>query len=423
MSASVILFFSVAAALSIGLALVVLYPWLKSKPIQDNRLMALNVATFYGRLAELDNDQQSGLITPKLYDAQVIELKRQLLAAQTQTASDGRTSTKSRMIVLIWIPLLMGLAYLVSGDRTAVMTFWQGQDKVAQVADDLMTAKIDTPPEWAISDSTALISAMQTNVYRHANDANRWMRLSELFLSLDAKEQALQALSRAYRLDPNNDEIASTYAQVSFFANEGQLDNQSRVAIADVLANNPNHEGAMMLMAMGETRAGNYDEARLWVNRLRASITSKAGDHRSALQSLDKLVATIDEQAQKASQSITVNVAIDAGVLGLVESDDVLFVAIIGDTTTGDNAPYAVARLPASQLQNGTAMLVLSDNNAMMPERTLSLAKQQDIPLFLTAKLSKSGNAISQPGDLMAAPIVVPKTANTLDITINQIVP
>ncbi len=423
MSASVILFFSVAAALSIGLALVVLYPWLKSKPIQDNRLMALNVATFYERLAELDNDQQSGLITPKLYDAQVIELKRQLLAAQTQTASYGRTSTKSRMIVLIWIPLLMGLAYLVSGDRTAVMTFWQGQDKVAQVADDLMTAKIDTPPEWAISDSTALISAMQTNVYRHANDANRWMRLSELFLSLDAKEQALQALSRAYRLDPNNDEIASTYAQVSFFANEGQLDNQSRVAIADVLANNPNHEGAMMLMAMGETRAGHYDEARLWVNRLRASITSKAGDHSSALQSLDKLVATIDEQAQKALQSITVNVAIDTGVLGLVESNDVLFVAIIGDTTTGDNAPYAVARLPANQLQNGTATLMLSDSNAMMPKRTLSLAKQQDIPLFLTAKLSKTGNAISQQGDLMAAPIVVPKTANTLDITINQIVP
>lgn len=423
MSASVVLFFSLAAALSIGLALVVLYPWLKSKPIQGNRLMALNVATFYERLAELDNDQQSGLITPKLYEAQVIELKRQLLAAQTQTASYGRTSPKSRMIVLIWIPLLMGLAYLVSGDRTAVMTFWQGQDKVAQVADDLMTAKIDTPPEWAISDSTALISAMQTNVYRHADDANRWMRLSELFLSLDAKEQALQALSRAYRLDPNNDEIASTYAQVSFFANEGQLDNQSRVAIADVLASNPNHEGAMMLMAMGETRAGNYDEARLWVNRLRASITSKAGDHSSALQSLDKLVATIDEQAQKASQSITVNVAIDAGVLGLVAPSDVLFVAIIGDTTTGDNAPYAVARLPASQLQNGTATLILSDNNAMMPKRTLSLAKQQNIPLFLTAKLSKSGNAISQPGDLMAAPIVVPKTANTLDITINQIVP
>lgn len=423
MSASVVLFLSLAAALSIGLALVVLYPWLKSKPIQGNRLMALNVATFYERLAELDSDQKAGLITPNVYDAQVIELKRQLLAAQTQTASYGRTSPKSRMIVLIWIPLLMGLAYLVSGDRTAVMTFWQGQDKVAQVADDLMTAKIDAPPDWAISDSTALISAMQTNVYRHADDANRWMRLSELFLSLDAKEQALQALSRAYRLDPNNDEIATTYAQVSFFANEGQLDNQSRVAIADVLANNPNHEGAMMLMAMGETRAGNYDEARLWINRLRASISSKAGDHSSALQSLDKLVATIDEQAQKALQSITVNVAIDAGVLGLVESDDVLFVAIIGDTTTGDNAPYAVARLPANQFQNGIATLMLSDNNAMMPKRTLSLAKQQNIPLFLTAKLSKSGNAISQPGDLMAAPIVVPKTANTLDVTINQIVP
>ncbi|WP_204304187.1 hypothetical protein, partial [Stenotrophomonas maltophilia] len=85
---------------------------------------------------------------------------------------------KGRAIIIIWIPILVVIAYVMTADRTAVFTLWQAQDKVGQVADDLLTGKIDVPPEWAAKESTALISAMQTNVHRHADDANRWMRLS-----------------------------------------------------------------------------------------------------------------------------------------------------------------------------------------------------------------------------------------------------
>ena len=85
------------------------------------------------------------------------------------------------------------------------------------MADDLLTGKIDVPPEWAAKESTALISAMQTNVHRNADDANRWMRLSELFMMLEAQPQALEALARANRLQPDNEEIALTYAQTNFF--------------------------------------------------------------------------------------------------------------------------------------------------------------------------------------------------------------
>ena len=88
---------------------------------------------------------------------------------------------------MIWIPILAVIAYMMTADRTAVFTLWQAQDKVGQVADDLLTGKIDVPPEWAAKESTALISAMQTNVHRNADDANRWMRLSELFMMLEAQ--------------------------------------------------------------------------------------------------------------------------------------------------------------------------------------------------------------------------------------------
>lgn len=420
MTPSLMLFFSLCAAVCFLLAWVVILPWTKVNAPNDNRLMQVNVDNFHARLAELEEDKMAGLIDETMYQAQVIDLQRQLLAAQTIYDAYPPTSLKSRLIVLLWIPLLAGLAYLVSGDRTPVFLLWQAQDSLGQVADELMTGKIDTPPAWATADSSALISAMQINVHRHANDADRWMRLSELFLSLDAKPQALEALARAYRLDVDNDEIASTYAQISFFANDGRLDNNARQVLTNLLANNPKHEGAQMLMAMGEARAGNYEQALAWVARLRSAIAAKSGNHSSALGSLDEMRATIESQAQKAALGVAVTVVIAPNLLPKVDANDVLFVSI-SDSQGG--APYAVQRLAVTAIKEGQVVLNLSDANAMLPERTLQVARQNNVSLVVSARISKTGNAISQSGDLSANPVVLASTANQAEILINQVVP
>ena len=54
---------------------------------------------------------------------------------------------------------------------------------------------------------------------------------------------------------------------ISFFANQGQLDANSRRVLQGVLAENPQHEGAQMLMAMGEARSSNFEQAQGWIQR------------------------------------------------------------------------------------------------------------------------------------------------------------
>lgn len=420
MSQSLLLFVSVSACLAFCLAWVVIYPWVKGSKANDNRLMAVNVESFYERLAELEVDKEKGVIDENFYQNQVVELKRQLLAAQTATPMVAPASIKSRLIVLVWIPILGAMVYLLAGDRTPVFTLWHAQDTVGQVADELLTAKIDTPPEWATEDSTALISAMQTNVHHNAFDAMRWMRLSELFMSLKATPQALEALARAYRLEPDNQEIAATYAQISFFANDGKLDSTTRTVLAKMLNDNPNHEGAMMLLAMGETRAGNFEVAQNWVAKLRTSIAVKSGDHSEALASLDKLTASISEQAQKAADGVVLEISLEPSLLAQVGETDVIF-ASISDIKGG--APYAVQKLPISELKDGTLNVSLSNLNAMMPERTLEAARKDGVSLVATARISKSGNAISGSGDLSANPVPITTTTKSVAVVINQIVP
>ncbi|MBR5494628.1 MAG: c-type cytochrome biogenesis protein CcmI, partial [Psychrobacter sp.] len=326
------LFIALSLLIALILAVITIMPWLRAsrspeKPM-DNQLLDINVAVFRERLAELKTDKDNGTIDDSHYQNQKLELERQLLDAQREVTPMVAPGIKSRLIITVWVPVLAAMAYLMVGDRTPVFELWAAEDKVGQVADDLLTGKIDQPPAWAIEDGTQLISAMQTNVYRHADDPDRWMRLSELFLSLEATDSALEALSRAYRLSPDNEEIATTYAQISFFANKGQLDANSRRVLQDVLAKNPQHEGAQMLMAMGEARGNNFEQAQGWIKRLRASIAAKPGDHSQALTSLDELSASVTAQQQQASEGIEVTVSINSSLLPLVKADDVLFVAI-----------------------------------------------------------------------------------------------
>src|SRR5699024_3683204 len=318
------------------------------------------------------------------------------------------------------ISVLAGLAYFLISDRTSVFDLWTAEDKVAQVADDLLTGKINQPPAWAIEDGTQLISAMQTNVYRHADDPDRWMRLSELFLSLEATDSAIEALSRAYRLSPDNEEIATTYAQISFFANKGQLDASSRRVLQDVLAKNPQHEGAQMLMAMGEARGSNFAEAQGWIKRLRESIAAKPGDHSKALASLDELSANVSAQQQQASEGVEVTVSINASLLPLVKADDVLFVAI---RDVKDGPQFAAKRLPISVIKQGVATIILSDLDAMMPERTLASARGDKVQLAVIARISHSGTADAESGDLTGNPVVISADQNQVNVAINQQVP
>ena len=418
------LFIALSLFMALILAVIAITPWLraariKSNPV-DNQLLDINVAVFRERLAELKIDKDSGTIDDTHYQNQKLELERQLLDAQREVTPMVAPGIKSRLIVMVWVPVLAAMAYLLIGNRTPVFELWTSEDKVGQVADDLLTGKIDQPPAWAIEDGRQLISAMQTNVYRHADDPDRWMRLSELFLSLEATPSAIEALSRAYRLSPENEEIATSYAQISFFANEGRLDANIRRVLQDVLVDNPQHEGAQMLMAMGEARSSNFDEAQGWISRLRNSIAAKPGDHSRALASLDELSANINAQKAQAAQGVDVTVVVNSSLLPLVKGDDVLFVAI-RDVNGGP--PFAAKRLPISVIKQGEANISLSDLDAMMPERTLTSAREQKTQLAVIARISHSGNAVAESGDLSGNPVVISTDQNQVNVEINQQVP
>lgn len=418
-----ILFILCAIILALCLAVIIMLPWFRyqAESRNDNQLLALNIDVFKQRLAELENDFNEQQIDQATYDSQKLALERQLLdISQSTSVHSFVPNFKSRLIFIIWIPFLVAMAYYIIADRSETFKLWQSQDHVGKVADDLLTGKISTPPESAAKDAIGLINTMQTNVHHNANDPMRWFRMSEIYMALEAPEQALEALARAYRLNPDDEKIAITYAQTSFFAQGGVLSQNIRQVLQKVLANNPTHQGAQMLMVMGEMKDGNYAEARKWLNIVKQAILAKNGDHSEAVKSLADLEKNINEREAQSKQAITVQVNITPTILGRVKKGDTLFVNI---RPIAGGVPVAAKKISADDLHKEGLSLKISDIDSIMPTALLSQAIVSGQQLGITARVSTSGDAMPQSGDLTSNPVPLDVKANSATVLIDKVVP
>lgn len=399
-------FLITALALLLLLSLLIVLPWLRRAPASVS-LLELNVSVFRERLAELEADQAAGRLDAESYQAQKIELERQLLAVTDSVDLSGQQRAPRLVIglVFLWLPLLAIACYVLIGDRQGVYAYWQAQDQYAEVAEQLLTGQIERVPE-SVTDAVGLLQAMQTHVYRNPTDAQRWLAMSEAYVAVEAIEPALEALSRAQRRAPEDDRIAMTYAQMRFFSQEGRLDDKTKQVLNSLLNRNPQHEGALLLLAMGQQRAGEYAQAIDYLNQIKALRLARDPDpNAEAIVQLDRAVAQA-QQLQQAAQSsrIEVNVALSPSLRAQVSPSDTLFVYV--RALQGATIPYAVHKQDVSLLLAGqTVSVMLSDQNAMMAERSISAAQQQGVALAVGARISQTGNPTGAAGDLESLPV------------------
>ncbi len=188
--------------------------------------------------------------------------------------------------------------YFILDNRTAVLQSWQTQQKFAPIAEKLLTGQINQPPTWTIStikNQQALITAMQANVQQNADDAQSWERLAEVFLSMNSRKSALQAMERAYRLQPNNADIATTYAKISYNENNNRLSDKAEKMLKNLLMVQPDNHRATMLLIMNETNKGNPQGAIVWAKKLKSALQEKSGNEQ-AIASLNQLIKSIENK-------------------------------------------------------------------------------------------------------------------------------
>ncbi len=98
-----------------------------------------------------------------------------------------------------------------------------------------------------------------------------------------------------------------------------------------------------------------------------------------------------------------------------VRPGDTLF--IYAKAASGPPMPIAIQKLQASALP---ITVTLTDGMGMMPSMNLS----QFPKVIISARISRSGNAIAQSGDLQAvSPVIDVGQRATVELSIDQVVP
>ena len=115
-----------------------------------------------------------------------------------------------------------------------------------------------------------------------------------------------------------------------------------------------------------------------------------------------------------AGLAITGRVDLNGALASKVALNDIVF--IFARAAEGPRMPLAVLRIPAKELPRDFS---LDDSMSMAPGVKLSAASS----VIVEARISKSGNALPQPGDLFGRSAPLKPGATGVRITIDRVVP
>lgn len=327
----------------------------------------------------------------------------------------------------------------------AALGYWKtGSPSLAGLgpapAADTSIAAASTGPGAASAASSlqqieTMVGQLAARMKENPNDAQGWVMLARSYTVLGRFTDALPAYKRASELQPPNAALLADWAD-AVAATKNTANNPESIALVQrALALDPKHVKGLALAGTIAYERGDFNDAvAQWqkiveqlppgseiAQQIQASIAEARERLGPAAAGVAATPAAKDTEVGKTNASGAAGGAV-SGVLTLdpalrakVSADDSVFV--FARPANGGRMPLAVQRAKVSDLP---LSFKLDDSMAMTPSMTIS-----SVPLVTVgARISKTGNAIAQPGDLSGevAAAVAPGTQG-IALRIDRVVP
>ena len=392
----------------IAIAFVFILPplWRKQSDLTVD-LDQRNVQIAQQRLAELKDNLRSGGISQAQYDEQLADLEQALSDDLDIKSNINTVANQSRWIIyglVVALPLLAGTLYWSLGNYQAV-------SHSAEMAIDTDAIKM--------AEINKMVSGLAEKLKNHPDDAQGWLMLGRSYDVLEQHTQAIEAFAHAYQLLGDQPEILLLYADALGYVNDRNLTGKPSELIFKALALEPDNMKALWLGGMAKAQQGDAVTATTLWKKLEA-LLPPGSEYQQEIQSLLTKLASetpsLDAQPEPitttSSAAITVQVSLAPELIKSAAATDTVFV--YAQALSGPKMPLAIVRKQVSDLP---ITVSLNDTMAMMP--TMKLSNFSEVKLL--ARVSKSGNAMSQAGDLIGAiNQVVLTDKNTHHIIIND---
>jgi cytochrome c-type biogenesis protein CcmH len=383
------LFLLIASVLILIAFLFILPPLWRKQANQDADFDQRNILIARHRLAELKENRRSGGISQAQYEEQLADLEQALSDDLDIKSHVSSAQSQGRWVVYvlaIGIPVLAGSLYMTLGNYEAV-------NHSAEMAVD--------PESLKLAEINKMVDGLAEKLKNKPDDAQGWLMLGRSYKVLNQFPKAVDAFANAYRLLGDQAEVMLLYADALAYASDKNLAGKPTELIFKALTLEPDNLTALWLGGMAKAQQGDAASAiKLW-KKLEALLPPGSDSQ----QEIQGLLAKIETEAPQASAkpeatqqanvstvAINVQVSLAPELQKSASPGDTVF--IYAQALSGPKMPLAIVRKQVSDLP---ITVSLDDSMAMMPNMKLSNFAN----VKLLARISKSGNAISQPGDLI----------------------
>lgn len=266
------------------------------------------------------------------------------------------------------------------------------------------------------------------------DDGEGWALLARSYVELKQYREAADAFSRAVKRIPNDPTLLADYADALGVANGKTLRGEPAALVQRALKVDPKHPKALALAASAAFEDKKYRQAIGYWEELRTLLAPMSDEARGIEANIAEantllgakafaaptsvaaaLAAAVDAAPAPASGggAISGTVRVAPELAGKVSSGDTLLVYAKAVARSGP--PLAVVRVAATGLP---LAFRLDDSQAMVPELRLSSVSE----VALTARVSHSGAATPQSGDLEGVIQPVRVGAQGVELVMDQVV-
>ncbi len=386
-----------------------------------------HVAVYREHLAELQHELAQGTLDQAGFDASHEELTQRLLedtpkqavAAVPPVTSHWRGLVASVAVV---IPLCSFALYFVVGTPVGI--------------DPLLANQVGGDEQISSEKLQSMAEQLRQRLAENPNNAEGWVMMGRIERALGHFDPADEAFKKSLALAANDD-VQIERAEVLAQKNQGKFEGEPWDIIHSVLKADPEHGNALLLAGSAAFSQGQFQESLKYWDKVRGLLPASSPDLPALVEAINKARErlnmppldpnTVVAQAPQmpaapakpaqgktapGSERISGRVSLDPSLATQVSPQDTVF--IYANAADGPRMPLAIVRTTVDKLPYD---FVLDDSMAMNPQMKLSHISA----VMVRARISRSGNAMAQPGDLgVSAGPIKPGSKEKLNLVISQ---
>jgi cytochrome c-type biogenesis protein CcmH len=410
-----LLFWGLTGLLIVAVFVLILPVLLRPVPAatSDHHLEKRDI--FRQQLIEIEQDHQQGVLDTAQFESAKNELKRHMLdvlGKQSVVVSNNTTDKRLALLLVVLLPLTAIFLYLKLGNPAAI--------NMPVMTSDIAGVSEARQHHNMAGDMAPLLDSLKRKLEKTPSDGAGWALLARSYVELGLHAESIPAYEKAMRLMNDDAQLLVDYADALAVVNGHHLAGTPEALVNQALKLEPNHPKALMLAATAAFDKKDYKAAiKIW-QKLQQTLPSdsefladvNASIHEATVL-LGEPIPSPTKEKSVTQASVSGTVTISPTLIDKLNPAATLFV--FARAEQGAPMPLAVVRVKGSQLPY---TFYLDDSHAIMPDHKLSQASK----VVLIARISSSGDAKQQKGDLegMSEPINV--NSRGVEVEINKVI-